>query len=259
MKVAGIDAGSRAIKIVLYDAGRRQVLGRGTCDQGVRQEELASARLAGLLAECGLARSDLRRIVATGYGRAGLPFTDEAVTEITCHARGVRAVVPEAGMVIDIGGQDSKAIWLDARGTVRDFAMNDRCAAGTGRFLEVLAERLGLGVRELGAHASASARPTPISSTCVVFAETEIVGLLAAHAEPRDIAAGVLKAIAARMAAMVGRRVAEPVWLTGGVARVAGMSEALAAAIGCPVRVAPDPEYTGALGAALLAAERPRA
>jgi len=139
---------------------------------------------------------------------------------------------------------------------VRDFVMNDRCAAGTGRFLEVLAARLGVDVMDLGTQAAGSVSPTPISSTCVVFAETEIVGLLAASVEPRDIAAGVLKAIATRMASMLGRRAKEPVLLTGGVARVDGMAAMLADAIGCPIRIAPDPEFTGALGAALLAAEK---
>lgn len=258
MKVAGIDAGSRAIKIVLYDVGRKQVLGRAICDQGVRQEELAGAALDALLAEQGLVRRQLRRIVATGYGRAALSFASETITEITCHARGVREQTPEVGTVIDIGGQDSKAIWFDSRGAVRDFVMNDRCAAGTGRFLEVLADRLGVGVKELGAQAAGSVCPTPISSTCVVFAETEIVGLLAANADPRDIAAGVLKSIATRMASMLGRRAAGPVLLTGGVARVAGMGERLAEALGCAVRLAEHPEYTGALGAALLAAAGPR-
>ena len=258
MKVAGIDAGSRAIKIVLYDAGRKQVLGRATCDQGIQQETLAAGKLDALLAEHGLARRQLRRIVATGYGRAALSFADETVTEITCHARGVREQSPDAGTVIDIGGQDSKAIWLDSRGAVRDFVMNDRCAAGTGRFLEVLADRLGVGVAELGQQAAGSVCPTPISSTCVVFAETEIVGLLASNGDPRDIAAGVLKAVASRIASMVGRRAAAPVLLTGGVARVEGMAERLSEAIGCPIRIARDPEYTGALGAALLAAAGPR-
>ena len=258
MNVVGIDAGSRAIKLVLYDAERRQVLARGICDQGIRQEELAAGQLDALLAGQGLVRSDLRRIVATGYGRAALSFADETVTEITCHARGVREQTPDVGTVIDIGGQDSKAIWFDARGAVRDFVMNDRCAAGTGRFLEVLAARLGVDVLDLGAQAARSTSPTPISSTCVVFAETEIVGLLAANVEPRDIAAGVLKSIATRMASMLGRRAKEPVLLTGGVARVDGMAERLAEAIGCPVRLAPHPEYTGALGAALLAAAGPR-
>jgi (R)-2-hydroxyacyl-CoA dehydratese activating ATPase len=255
MIVAGIDAGSRAIKGVLYDAGRAHVMGRILRDQGLRQETLAGEALDTLLADAGLSRGDLRRIVATGYGRAGLAFADEAITEITCHARGVREQTPGVRTVIDIGGQDSKAIWLDGRGAVHDFAMNDRCAAGTGRFLEVLAERLDVDVAELGSHAAGSTAPTPISSTCVVFAETEIVGLLAANTPPCDIAAGVLKSMATRMASMIGRRTQAPVLFTGGVARVAGMDARLAEALGCPVEIAPDPEYTGALGAALLAAE----
>lgn len=255
MIVAGIDAGSRAIKTVLYDTAREAVAGRAACDQGVLQGELAARLLDGLLAAQGLARADVGRIVATGYGRAALAFADAAVTEITCHARGVRAVAPGTRTAVDIGGQDSKVIWMDARGTVHDFVMNDRCAAGTGRFLEVVAARLDADVAGLGAMAGGRAAPVPISSTCVVFAETEIVGLLASRADPRDIAAGVQKSIATRIAAMIGRRIEAPVVLTGGVARVGGMAEALSAALGCPVSVAPDPQYTGALGAALLAAD----
>jgi len=256
MKVAGIDAGSRAIKIVLYDTESRTVLHRGMCDQGIRQEALASERLDQMLFEVNLRRSDIGRMVATGYGRASLSFVQEAITEITCHARGVREQIPDVGTVIDIGGQDSKAIWLDRQGDVRDFMMNDRCAAGTGRFLEVLADRLGVSVKELGDQAVQSAQPIPISSTCVVFAETEIIGLLASNVDPRDIAAGVLKAIASRMAAMIARRTAEPVYLTGGVARVPGIADRLAEALGCPVSLTADPEYTGAFGAALLAGEK---
>ena len=259
MKVAGIDAGSRTIKIVLYDADQRRVLGRRLCDQGVRQEALAVEQLDALLAELGLARDQLSRMVATGYGRAALPFVHETITEITCHARGVREQTPEAEMVIDIGGQDSKAIWLDARGAVRDFVMNERCAAGTGRFLEVLAARLDISVNDLGLQAAESVSPAPINSTCVVFAETEIVGLLANNTDPKDIAAGVLKSMAARMASMIGRRAKEPILLTGGVARVHGMADRLAEAIGYPIRLATNPEFTGALGAALLAADGSRA
>lgn len=254
MKVAGIDAGSRAIKIVLYDPDGRRVIGRAACDQGIRQEELAAGQLDGLLREHGMGRAGLRRIVATGYGRSALAFAHAAVTEITCHAAGARETTPAARTIIDIGGQDSKVIWVNERGAVRDFLMNDRCAAGTGRFLEVVAARLGVDVGTFGGLAAGRERPAPISSTCVVFAETEIVGLLAAKADPRDIAAGVLRSIGSRIAAMIGRRAEAPVLLTGGVARVAGMADALAEALGCPVSVAPDPEYAGALGAALRAA-----
>lgn len=255
MIVAGVDAGSRAIKIVLYDTTAGAVAGRTACDQGVRQEELAARALDGLLAKLGLARDNVARIVATGYGRAALAFADATVTEITCHARGVRAVAPDVRTAVDIGGQDSKVIWLDTGGAVRDFVMNDRCAAGTGRFLEFVAAWLDTGVADLGTMAAGCTQPVAISSTCVVFAETEIVSLLASAADPRDIAAGVQKAIASRVASMVGRRAVQPVVLTGGVARVGGMAAALSAALGCPVAVALDPQYTGALGAALLAAE----
>lgn len=255
MWYAGIDAGSRAIKVVLWDSERGAVAARAVCDQGIRQADLAAGLLERALAEARLRTSDLARSVATGYGRASVDVADAAVTEITCHARGVRALRPDARLVIDIGGQDSKVIWIDDRGNVRDFVMNDRCAAGTGRFLEVVAGRLETDIAGLGAMAAASRVPVPISSTCVVFAETEIIGLLASHARPEDLAAGVQHAIAARIAAMVGRRATAPVLFAGGVALAPGMAAALAGALGQPVETVGDPQYTGALGAALIASE----
>ena len=253
---AGIDLGSRALKVVLYDATTRRVLSRSVRDQGIAQAELALQTLDEALATLQASRSDLRGTVATGYGRAQMDFADAAITELTCHARGVHAVAPEARTVIDIGGQDSKVLWLEPSGRLADFVMNDRCAAGTGRFLEVLAARLDTPLSDLGNLVRGATRPQPISSTCVVFAETEIVGLLATRGDPAAIAAGVQKAVASRVAAMVGRRAVEPIILTGGVARVGGMADALAAALGKPVRVAPDAQFTGALGAAILASER---
>ncbi len=253
MITAGIDAGSRAIKIVLYDAAERQVLARGRCDQGIRQAALAAGLLDEMLASRDLTRGAVEGIVATGYGRAAIEGAGRTVTEITCHARGAHASEPGIRTLIDIGGQDSKVIWLEPDGGVGDFIMNDRCAAGTGRFLELVAARLDASVGELGALAAGRSMPAPISNTCVVFAETEIVGLLASRADPRDIAAGVQKAVAARLSAMIGRRATPPIALTGGVALVPGMADALETAIGAPVSTAPDPEYTGALGAALLA------
>ena len=194
-------------------------------------------------------------MVATGYGRNTVGFADATVTEISCHACGVRRVAPDAMTVIDIGGQDSKLIRLDKAGLVQDFAMNDRCAAGTGCFLEVVARRLGLTLESLGQIAGRSAKPAPISSTCVVFAETEIIGLLAAGAGPEDIVAGVQASIATRVGSMAGRKVEPPVVFTGGVAMIPGMDVALGAVLGHAVSVAPEPQMTGALGAALLAAE----
>ncbi len=254
MICAGIDAGSRSIKVVLFNTDAQAVCGAGVADQGVRQDNLAAELLDRVLAQAGLSRCDIRKTTATGYGRNALTTADSAVTEVTCHALGVLRLAPEARMVVDIGGQDSKIIWLDDKGRVRDFAMNDRCAAGTGRFLEVLAARLGVGLDALGEMARRSRTAAPISSTCVVFAETEIVGMLATGVPPEDIAAGVQTSIAARVAAMAGSRITPPVVLTGGVALVPGMDAALQAAMRSVIRVAPQPQLTGALGAALSAA-----
>jgi predicted CoA-substrate-specific enzyme activase len=256
MLVAGIDGGSRAIKIVLLDAGSGTVVASGSADQGVEHDALTRQVFDRLLAERGLTRADVAGAVATGYTRDALTLADTTITEITCHAAGVSHEVPGAATVVEIGGQDSKLLRLAEDGTVRDFAMNDRCAAGTGRFIEVVAARLGLRLDELGEAARASASPASISSMCVVFAETEIIGLLAGGTRKEDIVAGVLKSIASRVAAMAGRQAAPPVVFTGGVARIAGMAEALAAALGVPVQIPPQPQMTGALGAALLARRR---
>jgi predicted CoA-substrate-specific enzyme activase len=211
MIYAGIDAGSRTIKVVVWDGDTGTVLAKGLIDQGVEQARLAQGLFDGLLREHGLARRDVRRVVATGYGRNAVDVADQTVTEITCHARGVRHVVPVAATVIDIGGQDSKLIRLDLNGRVRDFSMNDRCAAGTGRFLEVVAARLGTPLEDLGDMAAHSRAPAAISSMCVVFAETEIIGLLAAGTPLEDIVAGVQSAIAGRVTGMTGRKVDGPV------------------------------------------------
>jgi len=192
-------------------------------------------------------------MVATGYGRNLVGFADMTITEISCHASGVRHLVPEAKTVVEIGGQDSKVIKLNGKGTVQDFAMNDRCAAGTGRFLEIVASRLGVGLSDLGPLAAESASPASISSMCVVFAETEIVGLLASGVLPADLAAGVQISIARRVATMVGRSVQVPVVFTGGVAMIPSMVGSMETILGCPVIVPPEPMFTGALGAAILA------
>jgi len=256
MIFAGIDAGSRAIKVALWDGDTHSWIGRGLRDQGVRQEALIQSLLQDLLAEQGLAPEDIGRMVATGYGRAKVRFADAAVTEITCHAVGVYHLCPGTRMVIDIGGQDSKVIWLSEEGRVMDFVMNDRCAAGTGRFLEMVARRLEMDLLELGRAAEASTCPAAISSTCAVFAETEIVGLLADEHQPADIAAGVQQSVAVRIAAMAGRRVQAPVVFTGGVCRVPGMPGQVQAAIQHELTVAPYAQFTGALGAALLASRQ---
>ncbi len=256
MICAGIDAGSRTLKIVLLDAETRAPLAAGVVDQGVDQDRLAHELLERLLEERGLRRGDLDGVIATGYGRKLLRQAAATVTEITCQAWGVRHRAPDARTIIDIGGQDSKLVRLKADGTVADFAMNDRCAAGTGRFLEMLAVQLGVSLGALGPLLRRSRTPAVISSMCVVFAETEIVGLLASGVPPEDILAGVETAVATRIAAKTGGALTEPILFTGGVAMVPGMDAALGAVLGRPIRIAAQPQCTCALGAALLAAER---
>jgi predicted CoA-substrate-specific enzyme activase len=256
MIYAGIDAGSRTIKIVLIDSENMHVIAKGLTDQGVRQDKLTSELFEDILADSSIDRKDVAAIVATGYGRAAVSIADTTITEITCHAAGVCRLVPRAKTIIDIGGQDSKLLRLDGDGKVRDFAMNDRCAAGTGRFLEVVAQRLGVELGSLGKLAAESRNPAAISSMCVVFAETEITGLLADGKAPRDIVAGVQAAIAGRIVSMAGRNIDLPVIFTGGVAMISGMDEALESALGKTITVSPDPQMTGALGAAILASGR---
>jgi len=256
MICAGIDAGSRTIKIVLMTTGSQEVIAKGLADQGVEQDKLTQELFQKLLKKSDIDRKDVTRIVATGYGRNAVSFADTTITEITCHAVGVWQLVKNAMTIIDIGGEDSKLIHLDKTGKVRDFAMNDRCAAGTGRFLEVVARRLGVGISELGQMSAKSRSPAPISSMCVVFAETEIIGLLAGGIAGEDIIAGVQAAIAARISALAGRNIDTPIVFTGGVALVGGMDAALKSALGQTVTVSPFPQMTGALGAAILASNQ---
>lgn len=256
MICAGVDVGSRTIKAVLLDTDRLELLASGVVDQGIEQEQIAVGLLDRLLAEQGLASGDVRSLVATGCGRKLIGRADAVVTEITCHAWGVRRLMPDARTVIEIGGQDSKVLRLSADGTVDDFLMNDRCAAGTGRFLELLAAQLGVRMAVLGDLAAESRRPAIISNMCMVFAETEIIGLLGAGTPPADIVAGVQSAVASRVASMAGHKLTPPVVFTGGVALVHGMDQALARELGFPVCMAPQPQLTGALGAAVLAVRR---
>jgi len=246
----GIDAGSRAIKLIAVDESGKTVC-RAIVDQSIQPavtaRELVDDTLGPLRAG---------RCVATGYARNVLTFADRTVTEITCHAKGCASLHPEAGAIIEIGGQDSKFIRLQ-QGRVHDFAMNDRCAAGTGRFLEMVAVRFGVPLAEMQEvlRGETCGPPVTISSMCVVFAETEIIGLLAAGTPPAVILRGVQRAIATRIVAMMGERKHLPgdILFTGGVAQVHGMREALEQVLGRGLKVPEQPQYTGALGAALIA------
>ncbi|NIA21322.1 MAG: 2-hydroxyglutaryl-CoA dehydratase, partial [Anaerolineaceae bacterium] len=204
--------------------------------------------------ELKVSRDRLRGVVATGYGRGQMAMAERRITEITCHAVGVHAVAPEARSIIDIGGQDSKVIRLDARGRVEDFAMNDKCAAGTGRFLEVIAGRFDMTVDQLGRSVGQKAAPVEISSTCTVFAETEVIGLLGEGHSREAIISGLHLALARRVAAMFEQLSAQPpVAFSGGVALNPAMVTMLQKCLQVPLRVAENPQLTAALGAALLA------
>ncbi|MCX5823623.1 MAG: acyl-CoA dehydratase activase [Deltaproteobacteria bacterium] len=209
-----------------------------------------------LLAELGLSSGEIVRIIATGYGRKSVSFADKAVTEIMCHAAGARYLDPSVRSLIDIGGQDSKAVVMDENGKVTNFTMNDKCAAGTGRFLEVMARALEADLDEFGALSLKAERPAKISSLCTVFAESEVISLIAKGETRENIIAGIHEAIASRVSAMANRiGLIAPVLMTGGVARNIGVVRALEKVIGMPVVVSPQAQVAGAIGAAALAWE----
>lgn len=254
MTTCGIDIGSTTIEVVvLHNA---TVRASALVQSGSAPAENASRLLTDVLRSCGLVRSDLDCVVATGFGRNYCTEADRILSEIACHAAGVSAVFPGTRTVIEIGGQDSKMIRINGRGHVEDFVMNDRCAAGTGRFVEAVARSLNVSVAETGALGLQAARACTVSSMCAVFAETEIIGLLHQGNPPREILRGVFEAVARRVIGMAGKiGVDDPLVFTGGVARNVGIARALETVTGHPVLVPEAPEYTGALGAALLGAQ----
>jgi len=251
--VAGVDVGSTLTKVVVHNGDfLASVIDRTQVDYvGAAQRLLAEA-----LGRAGRSPDDLACVVATGYGRRRLPFASREITEITCHARGVRELFPAARTVIDIGGQDAKGIKLGPQGKVVNFAMNDKCAAGTGRFLEVMASSLGLSLDELGTRGLGGGSPVSVSSICTVFAEQEVAQHLAAGVPVEDVLAGLHAALASRIVVMVRRLgIEQQVILTGGCARNPALVRALEERLGTPVVTPPEPMFTGALGAALLARE----
>lgn len=245
----GVDVGSTACKVVAVDAAGA-VVARRVEPTEPRFEAQVARLLAPLRAEAG---ADLP-VGATGYGRKRVPGA-LALTEITCHARGAFALARAPGLLVDMGGQDTKAVRVGPAGEVLDFAMNDKCAAGTGRFLEVILQRLQVPLAEVAALAAGAARAVPVSSTCTVFAESEVISLLAGDAPLAGIVKGLHAALAARVAALARAAAGDgPVLMSGGVALNGAMVAALAEALGRPVRVLPEPQLVGALGAALSAA-----
>lgn len=251
---AGIDIGSITAKAVVMRDER--LLGSRVIFTGYNSEAAGRRVYEELLSELGLSRTEIARIVATGYGRKSVTFADKAVTEIMCHAAGARYLDPSVRSVIDIGGQDSKAIVMDERGRVTNFTMNDKCAAGTGRFLEVMARALEADLDEFGALSLKAEQPAKISSLCTVFAESEVISLIATGETRENIIAGIHEAIASRVSAMASRiGLTAPIMMTGGVARNIGVVRALDKVTGIPVVVSPHAQINGAIGAACLARE----
>lgn len=254
----GVDIGALTVKVVLLDAEGRPAY-RAVRPGGYRTHEVARALVLEGLAGVGRPPEDVGAAVVTGYGRVLCDLSDlgmrsEQRSEISCHALGVHHLLPSARTVIDIGGQDSKVIRVDGKGRAVDFAMNDRCAAGTGRFLEVMAQALEVSLEDLGPLALQAGERVPISSTCTVFAESEVVSHLARGADRAAVAAGLHEAIALRIKGLAARVGVEPdVVLTGGVAQNPAVVEWLGRVLEQPVLVPVEPQLTGALGAALYA------
>lgn len=252
--VAGIDVGSVSAEAVLLEGG--QVVGQSAIGTGASSKAAGERALRLALERAGRQRGEVRCVVATGYGRMAVEGAHKRVTEITCHARGAWQLFAGGGTVIDIGGQDSKVIRLGPCGAVSDFVMNDRCAAGTGRFLEVMARALEVPLEALGALSARASRAAPVSSMCTVFAESEVVSLVAQGVAVEEIVAGLHAAVAERVCGMAQRLgVAPQVVMSGGVAQNAGVVRAIEEKLGCAVAVPPEPQMAGALGAALIAAE----
>ena len=244
----GIDIGSTMTKaVIMNDALIASVVG----PTGPEHRKLANKVMEELLAKANISFKDITYIIATGYGRINVPFADKQISEISCHARGISYLLPGVKTVIDIGGQDCKGIKI-SNGRAVDFVMNDKCAAGSGRFLEVMAKGLGVKLDDLGKLSLMAENVATISSFCTVFAEQEVVAKLSDDVPLADIVAGIHEAIANRIYGMLGRlKIQREVALTGGGAKNIGLVKALESKLGFPVSIPSEPLLAGAIGAAL--------
>ncbi|MBW2412723.1 MAG: 2-hydroxyglutaryl-CoA dehydratase [Deltaproteobacteria bacterium] len=255
MITVGIDVGSITTKAAVVEDGK--LIADRLMRTGFNAKDAGKTVFDDILAELNLAASEIDSIISTGYGRNSIDFAGKAVTEITCHAAGAHYLLPETRSVIDIGGQDSKAIAIDENGAVRNFAMNDKCAAGTGRFLEVMANALQVGLEDFGQFSLNAEQPSKISSLCTVFAESEVISLIAKGENRENIIAGIHESIASRVVAMANRvGMSAPIMMTGGVAKNAGVLKALETKLGHSIEVSEKTQVTGAIGAALIAQKR---
>ena len=254
---AGLDGGSTYLKAALIDKNHR-VLNTGVTSTGIDNNSAAKRLLARLMEESGVSR--VSYTMATGYSRKILEVADDDVSEITAHAYGVRVTAPKGfrpGMIVDIGGQDSKIIYLDSNYTVKNFTMNDKCAAGTGKFMEVIAQILETTIDQVGPLSLESTAPCDINSTCVVFAQSEVISLIARKFDRRDILSGMHLSMAKRIIKMMKKSEKDgDVLMTGGGALNIGLRKAFEDELLRDVFVASYPQFNGAIGAALLASER---
>jgi len=254
----GIDIGSVTTKAVIVN-GQDEILSFSLIPTSYDRQKSGADVLELALQKAGKSRDAIEYIVSTGYGRRSLTFSNKVLPEIICHAKGTKLLFPTAKTIIDIGGQDSKVMELDEDGRVLKFEMNDKCAAGTGRFLEVLTERiLNLPLDELGPLALKSKNPCTLTSVCTVFAESEIISLLSEHKAKEDIAYGMSKAIAKRVIGMgAGGQISykEPIVFSGGVAKNIGVVKSIEEELGKKVITLEEPQITAALGAAIFAKE----
>lgn len=256
---AGVDVGSTQTKAILMsdNGDGKQILARALTDTGANVLKAAEAAFDKCCQAAGIAPEQVGFVVGTGYGRYKISFGNAQMTEISCHARGAQFLCPGTRTVIDMGGQDSKAISVGPSGEVLDFVMNDKCAAGTGRFLANAAEVMGISLDEIGPLSLRATRPVKIATVCTVFVESDILSYLSQGKRPEDIMGGVHLAIAKRTLSLARRLSIEPeITMTGGVARNIGMVRALETVIGRKLQVSPDAHFMGAVGAALFALEK---
>ena len=250
---AGIDVGSTMTKAVILKEG---IVASIVGPTGPEHRRLANKVMDQVLTKARIPFEAITYIVSTGYGRINVPFADRQFTEITCQAKGIVHLFPKARTVIDIGGQDIKGIKIDATGKTVDFVMNDKCAAGTGRFIEVIADTLGVELERVGDLSLQSENPAAISNICTIYAQQEVATSLAKGVAVSDLLSGVHHSLAERIIRMVNRlRVEEAVVVTGGGAKNRGLLKALSEQLGRAILVPEEPLLTGALGAALLGRE----
>lgn len=253
MRTAGIDIGSITTKAALLEDGR--IVGTRVNFTGYNVELAARRVYDELLGELGIGPSSVDRVISTGYGRNSAPFAHKAMTEIICHGTGAHFLNEAIRTVIDVGGQDSKALVVDAKGMVKDFVMNDKCAAGTGRFLEVMARALEVNLDDFGELSLRAGNPSRISSICTVFAESEVISLISRGEARENIIAGIHDAAASRVYAMAQRvKASPPIMMTGGVAKNIGIVKALERKFATTIEVNAFAQVNGAIGAAVLAA-----